>query len=99
MSTNIGIFMKCIRVKVYGEVQGVSFRSFIKQAADELGLVGWIRNNRDGSVEAVVERQQDKIEALLAKMRKGPPNACVTGIEIEPENSGEEFKGFQVKKP
>jgi acylphosphatase len=83
------------RVRVTGLVQGVFFRAWTREQAQALGVKGWVRNCRDGSVEAHVEGEERAVEQLLAKMRQGPPAAQVaelTAEEVEPEG----FDHFDV---
>jgi len=67
---------------VRGTVQGVAFRWHAKQRARELGLVGWIRNLADGSVEAWIEGEPAVVEEMLAWLRRGPPAARVEGVDV-----------------
>ena len=52
-------------IRIYGQVQGVFFRSYAKEVADRLGLVGWVKNNPDGSVETVAEGSKEKLEEFV----------------------------------
>lgn len=75
---------------VYGRVQGVGFRWFVKHQADRLGLRGSVTNLRDGSVEVVAEGAEDGLQALLEALRRGPPGARVERVEqheapVEPQ--------------
>ncbi|MEM2035841.1 MAG: acylphosphatase [Candidatus Caldarchaeum sp.] len=54
-----------VRARVYGRVQGVWFRSSMKELADELGLDGWVRNVEDGSVEDVIAGDEEKVKKLV----------------------------------
>ena len=67
--------------RVRGHVQGVYFRASTQVHARQLGLAGWVRNRRDGSVELVAEGPPVQVEALLAYVLKGPPLASVTDVE------------------
>jgi len=71
-----------VRVLISGKVQGVFFRAYTKEKADELGLVGWVRNTKDGRVEAVFEGAKEKVEAMIKWCRKGPPGSKVKKVEI-----------------
>jgi acylphosphatase len=71
------------RVVVSGRVQGVCFRASTQSEAERLGLVGWVRNRDDGSVELHAEGGKELIERLIQWCRKGPPSARVTDIHIE----------------
>ena len=74
--------MSAVRALIAGRVQGVGFRYFVALEARALGLAGFVRNLRDGRVEAIVSGPQDKIEALLAACRRGPPGSRVEGVEV-----------------
>lgn len=80
---------------VKGRVQGVWFRRFTQQVANELGISGWVRNLDDGSVEVKANVPDEVWEDFLAALKKGPPLARVESIEVEPID--EEFTGpFEV---
>lgn len=66
---------------IRGRVQGVGFRAWTVRRAQELGLRGWVRNRRDGSVEALLDGPEDRVAALLALCRQGPPAARVDSLE------------------
>ncbi len=74
--------MKRARVSARGRVQGVFFRSEARDRARSLGLAGWIRNVPDGSVEAVFEGEDERVEALLTWCRRGPAGARVDEVEV-----------------
>ncbi len=66
-------------VIVRGTVQGVGFRAFVEDGTRSVrGLAGWVRNRRDGSVEAVLAGPVEEVDAALAALRKGPSSAKVT---------------------
>lgn len=73
-----------VRVVIRGRVQGVGFRAWTVRRAQELGVRGWVRNRRDGSVEALLDGPEDRVAALLALCRQGPPAARVDSLESEP---------------
>ncbi|PKA62722.1 acylphosphatase [Apostasia shenzhenica] len=84
-----------VRVKIKGRVQGVFFRDWTVQNARELGLRGWVRNRRDGSVEAVFSGDPDAVQDMVERRcRVGPPAATVTGIASFPWNE-DPGQGFQ----
>ena len=76
--------MPAYRYHVTGRVQGVWFRAWTVRAAADLGLDGWVRNRRDGSVEAVAAGPEDKLEQFRLALHDGPPMAEVTGVAVEP---------------
>jgi acylphosphatase len=73
------------RVVIRGHVQGVFFRDSTRQRAQQRGVSGWIRNNRDGTVEAVFEGEAEAVERLVDYCREGPRGARVTGVEVSEE--------------
>jgi acylphosphatase len=86
--------MRRIRAIVSGRVQGVSYRASTAHEAHRLGLVGWVKNRSDGTVELEAEGPDDKIEALLAWCHDGPPAAHVTKVateELPPGAGHDEF--------
>lgn len=70
-----------VRVVVSGRVQGVWFRAWTEQQARALGLDGWVRNRRDGTVEAVLCGAPDVVEKMIEALWQGPPLAEVAAIE------------------
>lgn len=76
-----------IRVRITGRVQGVWYRGWAVGQARQLGLSGWVRNRRDGSVEAVLHGPEPAVRTMIARCREGPPAARVTDVieAIEPE--------------
>ena len=71
------------RLVVRGRVQGVGFRYALADAAQEAAVAGWVRNRRDGSVEALVQGEAAAVERVIAWCRRGPPAARVTGVDVE----------------
>jgi acylphosphatase len=84
------------RLVVHGYVQGVFFRDTMRRLAEQHRVAGWVRNNPDGSVEAVVEGEPDAIERLLAFARHGPRGAEVQRVEVG-EEEPEGLSGFAVR--
>ncbi|MBL0929695.1 MAG: acylphosphatase, partial [Alphaproteobacteria bacterium] len=72
-----------VRVVISGRVQGVWYRGWTVERARAAGLCGWVRNRKDGSVEAVFAGSPDAVEAMIAECRKGPPAARVDAIARE----------------
>ncbi len=75
-------------LRISGRVQGVGFRMYMQQRADELGVTGWVRNRRDGTVESVVQGTPQAVEAIIAWAHKGPRSAVVTAVKVADENAG-----------
>jgi acylphosphatase len=70
-------------VTMRGRVQGVGFRAFVEFQATGLDLEGWVRNRRDGSVEAVFSGSVEAVEAMIALCRQGPSAARVAALDVE----------------
>jgi acylphosphatase len=83
------------RVLVHGRVQGVFFRDTTRRLAVEHRVAGWVRNRRDGTVEAVFEGEQDSVEALVRFCERGPAGASVSRLEVTEEQS-EGLTDFRV---
>lgn len=79
-----------IRLFISGRVQGVCFRAYTADEGQKLGLKGWVRNLRDGRVEVLAEGPEDRLKALEAFCRKGPPYANVRNVEVVDEGIQEE---------
>lgn len=71
------------RVRVTGRVQGVGFRFSTVRRAHELGVTGWVRNEEDGSVLALLQGTPDQIDQMLSWIQYGPPRARVDNVEVE----------------
>ena len=82
-------------LRISGRVQGVGFRYSMQHEARRLGITGWVRNCRDGTVEAIVEGSEEAVEAILEWARRGPPVARVQGVAIT-EISGH-FPRFELR--
>lgn len=76
--------MKSVRVRIEGRVQGVWYRGWTMREASRRGLSGWVRNLRDGSVEAVFSGPEDQVEDMLRACHDGPPAAHVLRVSAEP---------------
>ena len=74
-----------MHVTVSGRVQGVGFRWAITERARSRGVAGWVRNEPDGTVEAVLEGPPETVDALVAWIRRGPPGARVDDMTVEQE--------------
>jgi acylphosphatase len=73
-------------VMVRGRVQGVGYRYFVEREAQLRDLEGWVRNRRDGSVEAVFSCSADAVTAMIAACRRGPSSARVDAVQDEAAN-------------
>ncbi|NHN39777.1 acylphosphatase [Pseudomaricurvus alcaniphilus] len=85
-------------LKISGLVQGVWFRKSMQQQAEQLGVQGWVRNRREGTVEALVDGPDSAVEAMLAWAQQGPPSAQVEHVQVsdvqadEPTDSYDSFE-------
>ncbi len=70
-----------VQAIVSGRVQGVGFRQGCRQMARSLGLVGWVRNQADGTVEVFAQGETDDLDRLVTWLWSGPAGAAVTGVE------------------
>ena len=84
------------RARIYGRVQGVSYRAWTVREATALQLDGWVRNRTDGTVEALFVGEEDVVGLMLERCLKGPLLAKVEKVEIEPAQGITE-KGFEQK--
>lgn len=96
--------MPITRVIVRGLVQGVGFRHFVMRNAQKHGAEGWVRNRRDGSVEAVLSGSDTVVQAMLEACHRGPPGSRVNGVtqfpaaaaDLEPRPQGETFSCLET---
>lgn len=87
------------QVTVYGYVQGVGFRWFVREQAQRLGCAGYVRNHPSGDrVEVVAEGSRAILEALLSRLQRGPAGAHVSHTEVEWQESTGEFDHFQIRR-
>jgi len=85
------------RITIFGKVQGVGYRFFATRVARRLGLKGSIQNLRDGTVEAVVEGEKEKIDEWIEELRQGPRYAEVEDIRQESKEFTGRLGDFDVK--
>lgn len=85
------------RVQVSGRVQGVWFRDSCRREAERRQVGGWVRNLRDGRVEAVFEGPEDAVAAMVDWCRRGPRRARVDHVEVVEEDDLEGFAAFDVR--
>jgi acylphosphatase len=86
---------KAVRVYFSGIVQGIFFRSFIKEQADKHDVRGFVRNLEDGRVEAFFEGNSDSVEKVLEGCKKGSKDSRISNIEMKEERY-QELKGFKI---
>lgn len=90
------MYMKRIHVVISGRVQGIFFRHNTKKIADKLNIKGWVKNNWDGTVEAVFEGENDSVDKIVNWCHKGPIGAKVEKVDIKEEKYKGEFKEFSI---
>jgi acylphosphatase len=88
--------VKRAHVRVHGAVQGVFFRVETRDRARSLGISGWVRNLRDGAVEAVFEGPEERVESMVEWCRRGPAGARVQSVDVDWEDPVRE-EGFAVQ--
>ncbi len=84
-----------VRVMIAGRVQGIGYRMWAQGKARGLGLLGWVRNRQDGTVEALVQGASAKVEAFLTASEKGPRGARVDDVMAVPEAT-QELSNFEI---
>jgi acylphosphatase len=85
------------RVNFKGRVQGVFFRANTQKAAHRFNVNGWVRNLRDGSVEAVFEGEKGDVENLIGWCRNEQPHARVVGVKVKWEDHSGEYESFEIR--
>jgi acylphosphatase len=85
-----------IKVIISGRVQGVFFRLNTKKKADELELSGWVKNTKDGKVEAIFEGDERYIYKMIEWCSKGPSNSKVTKVDIFKKKYVKEYDNFSI---
>jgi len=85
-------------LRISGRVQGVGYRDALRRQALARGLAGWVRNRRDGSVEAVLQGDARGVEDVVAWARRGPPAARVDRVDAQPAQgeSDRPHVGFEM---
>lgn len=80
-----------------GRVQGVGYRAFAQEVADNLGLTGWVRNDSDGSVEGEVQGSPQAIEQFVVNLQQGPCFSSVRGVEHHKRPGIKAEQAFHVR--
>ena len=88
--------MRAIRAVVYGRVQGVFFRAYTVEEAARLGLAGWVRNRRDGTVECFAQGPEGAIEEFIQFLHRGSPASRVDRVEVHDEKPDPDIRSFKV---
>jgi len=89
---------KSIRLYINGTVQGIFFRTFIKEHAEKLNLKGFVRNLEDGKIEVFLEGGIDEVQKMIDICKKGPRHSMIRDIKIKPETFQDytEFKILRI---
>ena len=88
--------MIALHISIYGRVQAVGFRNWMKKSAEKKGLCGWVRNASDGSVEAFVQGEDETLNDLLALCWEGPDLADVEDVLTQDSNVDESIESFDI---
>jgi len=86
---------KSVRLYITGKVQGIFFRSFVKENAERYNVKGFVRNLEDGRVEAFIEGDSEDVNKMIELCSKGTKESNITNVEIKPEKF-QDFKVFKV---
>ncbi len=84
-------------IAVAGRVQGVFYRASAQQTARQLGVTGFVKNEKDGSVYAEAEGTEEALKLFIDWCRKGPPAAQVTTVQVHP-GALQNFEGFRIER-
>ncbi len=87
--------MQTRHLVITGRVQGVGFRYYMEYKARQFHVTGWVRNRRDGSVEAMIQGTPENVAAMIVRAHRGPPKASVDAVGVS-EGSGE-FSKFVAR--
>lgn len=86
------------KIIIYGEVQGVGFRYSMLTAAQKIGITGWVRNNRNGTVEALVQGAPSQVDEILEWAQNGPSTSSVDRIEVFDQNDDPHLIQFTISQ-
>lgn len=86
-----------VTAAVSGRVQGVGFRYYTAAQAQRLGVRGWVRNERDGSVTVVCEGKRAAVRAMLDWLKEGPPSARVDHVDARESEYRGQFRSFSIE--
>lgn len=88
---------KTVRSQITGRVQGVGYRAWVLREATKRGLLGWVRNCPDGSVEAIFSGPEEDVFDMMMVCYMGPPGAAVTTVVSDPYR-GDVGSGFEIRR-
>jgi acylphosphatase len=87
---------RTVHVMITGIVQGVGYRAFVERKATSLGLCGWVRNRKDGSVEAIFSGEAASVNAILTACHRGPRLAMIEEVRVTERSVDGELREFDV---
>ena len=87
---------KAVKFLVQGTVQGIFFRQFVKEHADNLRLTGFVRNLENGIVEIVVEGEQGGIDRLAHQVEQGPEHSQIRSVDVKEQKWSGDFSEFKI---
>lgn len=85
-----------VRARITGRVQGVAFRDWARNRAGALGLRGWVRNEADGAVTALIVGPKDRVATMVRDLGSGPAAAAVAAVETSPADPADAPAGFEI---
>lgn len=98
LAQSLKVFCMITRqLRIAGRVQGVGYRYALQEQAAQLGIAGWVRNRRDGSVEAVVQGSPQAVEAIVAWAGRGPPGSRVHELRSEDLPGAPIYARFEIQ--
>ena len=86
----------CVHLRISGRVQGVFFRASMNDVAVANGVVGWVKNNPDGSVEALLQGREESVKAVQGWAREGPPGSRVDSVEVKVAKPNRSLRDFKI---
>jgi len=89
--------VSAVHATAYGQVQGVGFRYFAKVNAQRLGVVGWVRNRDDGTVELWAEGTRERLDAYVRTIRRGPTHGRVARLDLDWRAPLADTKSFRIR--
>jgi len=87
---------RTVLARITGRVQGVWFRAWTRNEATRLGLTGWVRNETDGSVTALLSGPRQVVDEMTQLLWQGPPHADVAGVKLEDIELAEPYADFRI---
>ena len=96
MEVSVEKARKAVLVRVAGRVQGVGFRVWTRGEAEKLGLTGWVRNEPDGAVKALLVGSEAAVSTMMERLRQGPSAAAVTNVTQEAAEDADAPTGFRI---